>query len=109
MIFIHIFIWTNPQFYLQDADVLYGVVKSSCPGVIRELDQETQDAGLCPLGSGCANLYYCDAYHAAQHKDRDISWSLCSQLEKSTRDICDYSFAFSQWGVYIVTMSRAIW
>lgn len=94
---------------MQDADVLDSVVLSSCPAVMRELRKTTEDAGLCPVGTGGTNLYYCDNYLAAQHCDRDLSWSLCCQLKKVTRDIRDYSFAYSRWGVYVETRSRAVW
>ena len=85
------------------------IVLSSCPQVIQELKAQTAADGLNPMGTICTNLYYCDAYLAAQHCDCDKSWSLCCQLEKDTPYDDEYNFAYSQWGVYIVTQPRTVW
>ena len=61
------------------------------------------------MGTMGTNNYYCDRYIAAQHCDCDQTMSLCCQLEKQSVDKNDYNFAFSQWGVYIVTQSKTVW
>lgn len=88
--------------------LLKAVMMGTCPEVMHELQEITRTYGLDRLGKLGTNIYYCDAYLAALHCDRDKSWSICCQLELNA-GFHEYGFAFAEWGVYIVTQERAVW
>lgn len=83
--------------------------------------KQSIEAELNLLGSTGINLYYCLNYMSPQHRDHDAShWSACCQLWKdmlasngsATRVPMpddEFNFAFTEWGLYIVTKPKCVW
>jgi hypothetical protein len=84
------------------------MIQAVSPAVARELILLSAEAETNRLGSTGTNLYYCKNYMSPQHRDDDVSWSLCIQLTKQALPD-EFNFSFTQWGVYIVTEPRCIW
>lgn len=61
------------------------------------------------LGTTIANLYVCSDYAAPQHYNEDEELSMCIQVRKKRCRPSEFNFAYTQWGVYIVTEDWAIW
>jgi hypothetical protein len=84
------------------------MIAAVSPAVYHELKQLSDLAETNRLGSTGTNLYYCKNYMSAQHRDNDVSWSLCIQLTKQGLSD-EFNFSFTEWGVYIVTEPQCIW
>lgn len=85
------------------------------PGVSQLLRKESRTetstnstGALNSLGSTDANIFVCTNYISPQHFDKDVSLSVCIQLDKKCQDD-EFHFSYTQWGLYIETIPNSIW
>lgn len=93
---------------------MFSAVKDYVPEVVDEIRKVSQENELKDMGSCGVSSYYCSNYMSPQHKDKDIGWSLCSQLFKRLDSAggdekSDFNFAFTKWGLYIETRENCVW
>lgn len=99
---------------IQDIENIFDSIYAYVPDVVDSIRQISDENGLKSMGSCGASSYYCTNYMSPQHSDRDKGWSLCSQLFKNVKEAggnpaTDFNFAFTKWGLYIVTEPRCVW
>ncbi|KAF7971900.1 hypothetical protein HWV62_19527, partial [Athelia sp. TMB] len=94
--------------YAYDADVLDAIISGMAPKLFAELHNIFKEYQVNRLGSTGNNMYYCHNYTSPQHRDEDEGVSFCIQLGKRCYPD-EFNFAFTEWGVYIVTEEKCIW
>jgi hypothetical protein len=61
------------------------------------------------LGSSGSNLFYCHSYMAPQHVDDDCTPCISVQLDKNKCGEDDYNFAYTEWGISVITARNVMW
>ncbi|KAG2753406.1 hypothetical protein P692DRAFT_20845883 [Suillus brevipes Sb2] len=91
-----------------DANALLQSVKYAAPHVAKNIKEKSAAAEMNRLGTSGANIFYCSDYLSPQHFDRDASWSICSQLDK-TGATDEWNFCYTEWSAYIQTRANSVW
>lgn len=83
-------------------------MKYAAPHVAKNIKEKSAAAEMNRLGTSGANIFYCSDYLSPQHFDRDASWSICSQLDK-TGATDEWNFCYTEWSAYIQTRANSVW
>lgn len=84
------------------------VLRTSFPLAYKTTKEACNAASTLPLGKYGLNTFYCWDYVAPQHTDKDRSYTISIQTEKT--GISDlYNFSFTEYGFYIETQTNALW
>ncbi|KZP27502.1 hypothetical protein FIBSPDRAFT_886400 [Athelia psychrophila] len=95
--------------YAHNAETLDSLLLGFAPVERREFREMSAKSGGNTLGTTIANLYVCNDYAAPQHYNEDEELSMCIQVGKKRCRPSEFNFAYTQWGVYVVTEDWAIW
>lgn len=97
------------QSLIQNSDTLNTLLLGLSPEVRHDIHVLSRESGGNTLGTTCMNIYACNNYMAPQHPDHDQGMSVCMQLVKEYCKQDEYNFAYTEWGVYIVTEPWCVW
>ncbi|TDL15219.1 hypothetical protein BD410DRAFT_809109 [Rickenella mellea] len=92
----------------EDTTVLLAVLEKAAPHVFLDIKNAVEKTGTGSLGRYGLNSFYCWNYVAPQHKDKDFTWTISTQLFKRG-PVDEYNFSFTQWGIYIQTEENTVW